>query len=52
MTETLKKSNTKIAKKLIVSVHTEKAHVWSILQKLCAADRVQAAVKAVRENII
>ena len=46
------KSNTEIAKELIVSVHTAKAHVCSILQKLCVDDRVQAAVKAVRENII
>lgn len=46
------KSNTEIAKELIVSVHTAKAHVCSILQKLCVDDRVQAAVKAIRENII
>ena len=46
------KSNTEIAKELIVSVHTAKAHVCSILQKLCVDDRVQAAVKAVRENIV
>lgn len=45
-------SNTEIAKDLIVSVHTAKAHVCSILQKLCVDDRVQAAVKAVKENII
>lgn len=46
------KSNTEIAKDLIVSVHTAKAHVCSILQKLCVDDRVQAAVKAIRENLI
>lgn len=46
------KSNTEIAKELIVSVHTAKAHVCSILQKLCVDDRVQAAVKAIRENLI
>lgn len=46
------KSNTEIAKELIVSVHTAKAHVCSILQKLCVDDRVQAAVKAIKENII
>ena len=45
-------SNTEIAKELIVSVHTAKAHVCSILQKLCVDDRVQAAVKAIKENII
>ena len=46
------KSNTEIAKELIVSVHTAKAHVCSILQKLTVTDRVQAAVKAIKENII
>lgn len=46
------KSNTEIANELIVSVHTAKAHVCSILQKLCVDDRVQAAVKAIKENII
>lgn len=46
------KSNTEIAKDLIVSVHTAKAHVCSILQKLCVDDRVQAAVKAVREHLV
>ena len=46
------KSNTEIAKDLFVSVHTAKAHVCNILQKLCVDDRVQAAVKAVTENIV
>ena len=46
------KSNTEIADELIVSVHTAKAHVCNILQKLCVDDRVQAAVKAIKENII
>lgn len=46
------KSNAEIAEDLIVSVHTAKAHVCSILQKLCVDDRVQAAVKAIRENIV
>ena len=46
------KSNTEIAKELIVSVHTAKAHVCSILQKLCVSDRVQAAVKAVKEGLV
>jgi DNA-binding NarL/FixJ family response regulator len=35
-----------------VSVHTAKAHVCSILQKLSVHDRVQAAVKAVKENLV
>lgn len=46
------KSNTEIAKELIVSVHTAKALVCSILQKMCVNDRVQAAVKAVKEGMV
>ena len=32
--------------------NTAKAHVCSILQKMCVNDRVQAAVKAVKEGIV
>lgn len=46
------KSNTEIAQELFISVHTAKAHVCSILQKLSVEDRVQAAVKAVREGLV
>ena len=46
------KSNTEIAKELIVSVHTAKAHVCSILQNMCVNVRVQAAVKAVKEGLV
>ena len=46
------KSNTEIAKELLISVHTAKAHVCSILQKMAVSDRVQAAVKAVREGLM
>lgn len=46
------KSNTEIAQELAISVHTAKAHVCSILQKMGVNDRVQAAVKAVRERMI
>lgn len=49
---TMGKSNTEIAKELIISVHTAKAHVCSILQKMSVNDRVQAAVKAVREDLV
>ncbi len=45
------KSNTEIAEELHISVHTAKAHVCSILQKMSVGDRVQAAVKAVREGL-
>lgn len=47
----LGKSNTQIADDLSISVHTAKAHVCSILQKMSVEDRVQAAVKAVREGL-
>ncbi len=46
------KSNTKIGEELQISSHTAKAHVCSILRKMSVNDRVQAAVKAVRENIV
>lgn len=48
----LGKTNNEIAEELIVSVHTAKAHVCSILQKMCVNDRVQAAVKAVRDGLL
>ena len=48
----LGKNNTEIAKDLFISVHTAKKHVSSILQKMFVNDRVQIAVKAVRERII
>ena len=44
-------SNTEIAEKLIISPHTAKAHVCSILSKLSVTDRVQAAVKAVKYDL-
>ncbi|MCD7879709.1 MAG: LuxR C-terminal-related transcriptional regulator [Candidatus Gastranaerophilales bacterium] len=46
------KTNIEIAEKLMLSKHTIKAHVANILQKMSVTDRVQAAVKAVCENII
>lgn len=48
----LGKSNTEIAKELNISIHTAKAHVCSILQKLAVEHRVQAAVKAVQQNLV
>lgn len=41
-------SNTEISKQLLISSHTVKAHVSSIIAKLAVTDRVQAAVKAYR----
>lgn len=46
------KSNTKIANDLGLSSHTVKAHVCSILNKMSVNDRVQAAVKAIRQKLI
>lgn len=45
-------SNNDIAKKLEVSINTTKAHVCNILQKLAVNDRTQAAIKAIKDNII
>ena len=45
------KSNTEIAKELIISSHTAKVHVSNILTKLAVTDRVQAAVKAYKYNL-
>jgi len=46
------KNNSEIAKELFFSIHTAKAHVSAIIEKLEVEDRVQAAVKAVREGLI
>ena len=46
------KNNSKIARELCVSVHTVKAHVASILQKLSVEDRIQAAIKAISEKLV
>lgn len=46
------KTNSQIAKELVISPYTVKAHVTNILQKLEVDDRVQAAVKATAEKII
>lgn len=45
-------SNTDIANELLVSVNTTKAHVASILQKLEVEDRLQAALKAIKNKIV
>ena len=45
------KTNSQIAREIIVSTNTAKAHVGNILTKLSVTDRVQAAVKAVRANL-
>lgn len=45
-------SNNEIAKELVVSINTTKAHVASILQKLEVDDRLQAALKALKNRIV
>lgn len=46
------KSNNQIADEMHVSIHTIKAYVGSILQKLMVNDRVQAAVIAAKAGIV
>ena len=45
-------SNIEIANELFVSINTTKAHVASILQKLEVDDRLQAALKALKERLV
>ena len=45
------KTNSQIAKDLIVTKHTIKAHVSNIIKKLNVENRQQAAMKAVTEKI-
>ena len=45
-------SNIEIAKNLIISSHTVKAHVGHIIYKMRAKDRVHAVAKAIRKGII
>jgi two-component system, NarL family, response regulator LiaR len=45
-------SNAAIADKLFITVGTVKTHVRNILNKLCADDRTQAAVRALRTGIV
>ncbi len=46
------KSNKEIADELILSIHTVKNHLKNILQKLCVEDRTQAAILAIKENLV
>ncbi|ACB51855.1 two-component response regulator [Crocosphaera subtropica ATCC 51142] len=45
-------NNAQIAEALFVTVGTVKTHVRSILNKLCANDRTQAAVRALRSGLV
>lgn len=46
------KTNSQIAREIIISTSTAKAHVGRILTKLSVKDRVQAVVKAVKADIL
>ena len=45
-------SNPQIAEKLVITRATAKAHVHSILQKLCVTSRTQATVTAMKEGLV
>ncbi len=45
-------SNAEISDKLYITVGTVKTHVCHILNKLCADDRTQAAVRALRAGLV
>ncbi len=45
-------SNALIAERLFITVGTVKTHVRNILNKLCADDRTQAAVRALRSGLV
>jgi DNA-binding NarL/FixJ family response regulator len=45
-------SNAEIAQKLFITLGTVKTHVRKILNKLCADDRTQAAVRALRSGLV
>ncbi|MDD3593793.1 MAG: response regulator transcription factor [Candidatus Gastranaerophilales bacterium] len=44
-------TNLEMSNKLSVSIHTIKAHICSILQKLSVEDRTRAVIKALKTNI-
>jgi DNA-binding NarL/FixJ family response regulator len=45
-------SNAEIAERLYITVGTVKTHVRNVLNKLCANDRTQAAVRALRSGLV
>ena len=46
------KSNKEISKTLHISIHTTKAHLESIFEKLEVKNRVQVAIKAVSLKLV
>lgn len=45
-------NNNEIGQKLYITVGTVKSHVSNILKKLCANDRTQAAIRALRSGLV
>ncbi len=45
-------NNAQIAKRLVITLSTAKAHVHSILQKLYVTNRTQATIQAVKEGLV
>ena len=45
-------NNHQIAKELNISVHTAKAHIHNIFEKLSVKDRTNAVVKAIQHKLI
>jgi DNA-binding NarL/FixJ family response regulator len=45
-------TNVVIAERLFITVGTVKTHVRNVLSKLCADDRTEASVRALRSGII
>ena len=45
-------NNAQIAKRLVITLSTAKAHVHSILQKLYCTNRTQATIQAVKEGLV
>ena len=45
-------NNHQIAKELNISVHTAKAHIHNIFEKLSVTDRTNAVVKAIQHRLI
>lgn len=45
-------NNSQIAKRLVITIATAKAHVHSILQKLYVSNRTQATIQAVKEGLV
>lgn len=45
-------SNNEISKTLNISCHTSKAHVGNIMYKMNTKNRIKAAIKAIKEELV